>query len=727
MSNKQRFSKALSAMLGRVEESLKQNAPQFQEKFYSAMTLQSDASNFDEDELKGQQNAIAEELVTMANEVDAELIEKDELEPLTVQSAAIKAGLMISALYGNVNAAGKYAKAGLANRLSGDNVITLQSIQYGPGGEIEVARAGDYTQQSFDNNELGKYIPRSVLFNVLASRQDRFGEAWFPTHVMAPSESGLAITVERQEVISFATRDANGKPISIPRKSLVKAFKDHKILSRPSTELVPFVSAENDEFMVAESLVGNRNFPVGESNIVTRPLKIGTEVNMLGVSNSPVLLQGGVLNTTDEMAVGGGVKALYVSFSNGTDTEVFSFNTEMASRNQFNPAPQGKDRDIQLMMPAVTLILDKNTQLHSDVDSTLLARIKADDLVVKMTVAVTGYGSLQTSNVVVNAAKINVVEVVNAAKESLPLADGVGKEIADLINGLAPQAIAWDPMFRRSNTNWRTLGDLVDVSSYSMLVDVQPGYPLAVISSTEEEQHGMKLAGIINANRARTSNSAVTTLINYVDHLGAQTEALRRGVDVDIAGQGKWLITPYHAEVNCDVVDRVRTRRSGELVQDICWVLVDAIRDAAYQMYTESQYGTVLEMVTGSPDMKPTIVIGCDPITERYLNIAGDTRLLGDKFDVQIVSTYDDRMYDNAADERTLYMSFTRKQPGHLDCAGFGTFAIIPEMMQKITMDRDGTTYTQDRVIPRQMHVPVLPCAVKMTIKNLSAAVNGQI
>jgi hypothetical protein len=737
MSKNKVLSHKLQDAVGRIEAALADRGNVTSESLLRSLTLQSDGSHVEA--LVEQNRDMGALLSDIVNDIDAENVgtSGDSLAEATLQSAAVRAGLILTALAGNNKAIGEYNKVAHTNFASGKGAVTMQSVYSGLGGELDFLSSEDssanYTQQSFDNNVLNQYIPRSILFNVLATRQDRFNEGWFPSFVMAPTEAGLSITVERQEVIPFQTRGATGAKYETPRRNLADAFIDHEILGRPATKLYPTVLAngENDPYLAAVTDIATKTIKVGDFEVSTRPLVLNKDINLLGVSADPTLLQNDVLNISDELGTGGGIGELYVQFSTQTDPQdpatlvkqFVSFDMSQAPRRQFKKSGEGKDREIALQFPTRALILDKNTVVHSgSVFPSMLQLIQDQDLVVQLKVNVTGLGSLQTANVQVNVSPLEVYEVRDSSGNELSLTeDGVGKDVVELLASLQAQVKYWYPDFRRSNSNWRTVGDLIDVSSYTNTIDIQQGYPLSVISATNEEQIGAKLAGMINANRARTSNSGLTTLINYIEHLAAQTEAMKRGMTVDIAGMSRFLIRPYYDLVDVDVVERVRNRRSGELVQDICWVLVDAIRDAAYHMFMRSNYGPVLEMITGSPDTKPTIIIGCDPIVERYLNIAGDTRLLGDKFDVQVVSSQDKRMRDK------IYMSFSRKQPGHIDGCGFGTFGIIPEMMQKLTVDRDNTTMQQDRILPRQQHVPVLPCAVEFDITNLSEAVNGQI
>lgn len=713
---KQNLTKRLDAAVSSVEETLAATGNIVPDEVSQSLYTQMGATPFDISALNDNTHSLRQSIFDAVAAIE----DDESLSSLTMQSECINAGMMIAAVAGNSKALADYNRKALQ---PGEGTVTLQSFNVGSGGELDFMGEADrkrFTMQSFDNNELGAYAARSVLFNIVASRQDRYSEAFFPTKAIAPSEGGLSVTIDRQEVIQFRNRPADGKAVEFPRTNLLQAYVNHNVLSRPSTALIPFAKPDgtNDAFLVPDTIIGNRALQVGTDTVQTRPLLVGKEINMLGISSHPGLLDNGMINTTDQIAAGAGIKSLYMQITDGTDTEVFEFALADYGNSQFRAAPDGKDRDVLLNFRSDSLTLEPGTKTTAGVVSQLLdTALITPNLVVQLKVTVTGNGNLDLGNFEVSATDVRVARVLNAAGEELALDSGDGLAVVNALASLNAAVKYWDPAFRRTNTNWRTMGDLIDVSQYTEKYDILPGFPISVVSSTSEEQIGAKLAGMVNAARVRNSNNAVTTLLNYAERLDAHKEALARGGKSNVEGMGKYLIEPYYQFEDIDVVDRLAFRRSAELHVDVPSVLVDALRDAAYRMYQMSNYGIALDLSSGGAEVKPTVVIGCDPVVERYLNIIGDTRLLGDRFDVVLVSSVDARVRDR------MFMTFTRQQPGHIDCLGFGTHAFIPEMIQKITTDRDGTTFVQDRVIPRSMHVPVLPIMHEFKVSKLKEAI----
>lgn len=602
--------------------------------------------------------------------------------------------------------------------------LSLESIQDGLGGQMDVGEADAYSQESFEETQLGNFSVQNIIFNALASRQDTFSEAFFPTKTVPVSEGGLTVTVDRQEVIDYRVHPSTGNLMEQNRRPLIEAYKDPSVLARQGTEVIPFANPDrsNDAWFVSESLVSNKPVDINGIPVPTRPLKVGVKANILGLSSHPGLLDGGTLDMTDQLAPGMGLKAIYASCTDGTDTETFRFNTSDMFRNQFRKSHEGRGREIALNFITKTLILDKNSKTIANADSALLAEIAAGDLVVRLAVSVTGNGDVNQGYVEVNSSPFRVEEIVDASGESISLEAGAGKTIVDKFESLKFETKGFDIKARRSNSNWRTTGAIIDVTPYTESYAIELGYPITVLSPTDSKDHsnvGAKLAGMINAARIRNSNNAVAALLNYAEQLEVFKDAYARGVTIELLGAGRHCVVPYFNSQELDVADSVQSRRSGERAEDASEVIVNAIRDEAWTMYRDSNYGPALDMANGGTATKPKVLIGCDAVTKRYLDRKADPRLLGSEMDYEAVCTNDDRM------EGKLIITFTTGRPGSDNGLGFGTHAYVVELIQRVQKTLNGATASQDRVVPRSIHVPVLPIMSVFELKNLSKALTN--
>lgn len=719
MSKNTRFSSELSGIISSLEVALNNNGVEVTSGVAKGAYSQESAQDF-------QQNfeTQTQGLRQIVGDVLGEIDEGFSQEAMSADmSESMRAGL-IAALASRTGAA-QYHKQALASQ-SNDRNLSLESIFTGLGGEVSVADAGAYSQESFDETELATFAAQNIMYNVLASRQDPFAEAFFPTKVVTPAEAGIKITVDRQEVLDYAQHKTDGSALGEKRSNLIDAFADANILNRPATELVPWAKEDgsNDAYFVSEAEVGARTVELSGHNVRTRPLKMGKRVNLLGISSHPGLIDNGVLDVTDQIANGTRLKNLYVNLtdSSGTEpvTEVVKLNVANMTRTQFKKSHEGQGREVVLNFISDAVVIDGASQTAAGAPVSLLAdQVATPDLTVQLSLSVSGSGNLNDGHIDMHSSPVRVESVIDAEGDSLSLTEGAGKEVVDRLEALGASIIGYDLAARRSNSNWRSTGALIDVTPYTESYAIEPGYPISVLTPTDDSQNGAKISGMVNAARIRNSNNAITTLINYGEQLEAYQAAMTRGVKLDIVGAGRHVVRPFFATDTIDVDARVTSISSHERAEDVSMVLVDAIRDMAYRMYREANYGPALDLANAGTQTKPIVLIGCDAVVQRYLMVSGDDRLLGETMDYRIVSTNDTRMTDS------IYLTFTRERPGSEDGLSFGVHAYIPELIQRVTTNRGGSTAKNDRVVPRSIHVPVLPVLGHIRVANLKQAITN--
>jgi hypothetical protein len=711
--SKTRFADKINGVLRDLDTAMSTNGITVNQQVINGTYSQEGAQHFIRD-FDDQTRGVREEVSRIMGELDADL----EADSMSMESSEpMRAGL-IAALASQQPA--QYHREALKG--GGDSLLSLESVYSGLGGEVDVAGADAYSQEAFDETELNSFAAQNIVFNVLASRQDSFAEAFFPTKVVAPSEGGIKITVDRQEVLDYAQHKTDGSGLSVNRRNLIDAFADHRILARPATELVPWAKEDgsNAANFVADSDIASRTMEISGTAVRTRPLKMGRKVNFLGLSQHPGLIDNGILDMTDQIAPGARLKNLYMKLDDGTAPEIIRFNTEHMTRNQFKKSAEGQGREVVLNFVTSSLPLDANTKTVANAASALLkTQVEDEDVVVRLAISVNGNGNLDSGALDLHASGVRVESVVDAAGEELSLESGAGKAVVDRLEALNASVIGYELAARRSNSNWRSTGALIDVTPYTESYAIEPGYPISVLTPTDDTQNGAKISGMINAARVRNSNNAITTLLNYAEQLEAYTEAMSRGVKTDILGAGRHVVRPFFFAGEINVADRVTSISSHERAEDVSRVLVDAIRDAAYRMYRDSNYGPALDLANAGTATKPVLLIGCDAVTARYLNVTADERLLGGEMDYRIVSTNDDRMEDN------IFLTFTRERPGSEDGLSFGVHAYMPELIQRVTTNRGGSTAKNDRVVPRNIHVPVLPVMSRLSVLELKEAITN--
>ena len=648
----------------------------------------------------------------------------EHFDSLSVEDGSLtesmRAGMIIAVA--SMESPGKYHQAALK---CADGNFSSESLNSGVGGNINVISESDnFTVESFDETELRNFAGQNILFNVLASQQDAVAEALFPTKVVSPSEGGVEITVDRQEVIQYGDHPTDGSVINIDRKNLLAAFADASILSAESTELIPYARVDNtaDANFVPDAVIGTVNRTIGDVSVPTRPLLIGKQMNLLGLSQHPGLIDNGILNASDQISNGAKLKTIYIQMTtaaeDGIGDGVISFNVSNLTRNQFKKSAEGSGREMVLNFITETLVATSTTTLIDDATllNTILTTISAGTIATAtLGVSLQGNLDLSTGTLSVNASDLHVSNALNAAGESISV-----DPLQAQIDGLTQfKVVGYDLEARRSNSNWRTDGNVIDSTKYTESHAIPMGYPISVIAPVDDTQTGSKISAMVNAARIRNSNNAITTLINYAEQLETAKTALAAGVHVDIVGAGAHIVTPYFDSEVIDIQAGVTNISSAERGEDVAYVIISAIRDAAFKMYRESNYGPALDIANAGMKTKAKVVIVCDAVVERYLTLPANEKLLGGEMEYEIASTNDSRMNDS------IYLTFTRNRPGSEDGLTFGVHGFIPEMIQRVNVSLNGATTKNDRVIPRSIHIPVLPVLHHITVSNLTAAINN--
>lgn len=720
MKTPKRFTSQLNSTIQEVERQIKNFGNLYSGKVVEGTYSQESMSTFDRNFSQESQEA-RQELATVLRDIDPEFRE-DELSQEAI-SESMRAGLIAHVASQNP---AEYHRAALQNIRS--DAFSLESLSSGVGGEIDVAGISDYSNESFDNTQLAHFAAQNVVYNVLASRQSAFAEAFFPTKVVTPAEGGIEITVDRQEVHDYAQHERSGSQrLGLNRRNLMDAFVDHEILSKPSTELIPDADNGDNRFFIDSDFVANRPVTYYGETIQTRPLRIGRQMNFMGLCQHPGLIHNGVLDLTDQIAPGMRLSKLYIGMEgdiSGTQVkEALRFDVEHMGRNQFKKSWEGRGRGVMLNFSTTTLTIDGDTSAASGGNPAHLEDLIHNDSevsLVQLGVTVSGNASLDTGEVELNASELRVVSVYDVNGEIMDDSNTKVQDIKARLEDRNVRVAGYTLSARRSNSNWRSVGTLIDVTPYTESYAIEPGYPISVLTPTSEQEYGSKISGMVNAARIRNSNNAVTTLLNYAEQLNAYKAAAAAGAEIDIVGASRHIVKPFYETRTIDVESATLSEKSSERFIDIARVLIDNLRDIAYRMYSNSNYVSALDMATSGTDSRPVVLIGTDNVIARFLNIeniAGG--IMGDHMDYRVVSTTDQRLRGK------IFMTFTREAPGSEDGLSFGVHAFIPELIQRVTTQRQGSTAQNDRVIPRSIHVPVLPILAEVNVDNLSEALSS--
>jgi len=637
--------------------------------------------------------------------------EDDGEEDLT--DTQLQAGAIAAMAAGNP---AEYAEVAMRSQASGDNVVDIGSS--GAAGVVDTRDTPSL--ESFDERELAKFLPYSIVFNVKAAVQDSFSEMWYPTTVVPPEQGGLDITVRRTLVHNAIQHSNTGKVTDWNRKNLVEAAMDHKILADESTSLIPVVLANggNADKFIDAALVAPTVRRISNIDVPTAPLAINVELNLLGLSQHPGLIGAGIIDHTDAIDNSIGLENIYIQLADG---EAVKYVTSRLARSHFVKSVEGANREMNLNFKTADLVLDKDTLTTAGVAPTLLAAITTANVTVRLAVNLNGDFDTQLGNGRVYSSPVTVDSIIDADGKEISLVSGAGAPI--VLSLKDAKVVAYDLKAARTNSNRRTRGLLLDTNDRTFRFHIPLGAPISAPSPAGSNRDARDLEMLINAVRVRNTNNAVTRLLNYAETLKSYAKAVKRQDTIpEVEGVGRFLIKPFFEEKEIDLEQEINSIRDMDRAQDINAILVNAIRDVSYRMYRDTGYQPALNAaVTGS--QQPKLLIGTDVVLQRHLMVVGDSRTFGIAFpEYQIESSFDFRMKD------TIIIGLTRMgQSEGIDPLTFGVHAWIPELASSMMVQRDGGTYPEAMVQPRNLHINHLPAMAVIKVKGLDKVLTNKI
>lgn len=649
---------------------------------------------------------------------------------LAQESAAIAAGVMASAPQAYFYKAQPTA-GNLQASAAGTNTTVIGHA--GINGAME-NRA--WALEAFDTKENKNAMVYSVAYNMQAARQDEFGEAFFPTIVVTPDNVGFMVSIRLIFVTEEVRRELNGSLDKFGRKNIIKAVIDATILRNDQTKIVPIVrtgggSNDSTSMFVAAADVPPYTVTLDTQPVVTAPLAVGKKFSLLGISQTAALLATGILDQTDAIDSAVRLSAVYVKVkADATNpAAIIKFNVDKIPRSDFNYAVQGNTRLLQLNFDTDALRVALDTK---KIDGSAVPQFAAlTDHTVRLSATMFGSVLQDKGDCVVNTGELTIAKVTTIDGTIMDLTAGAGATIAAIFAGAT--VIGYDLIAYRTNSNRRQRGQLIDTQYINQLYTVPllpPITALRPVGDTEANDSSL-LSALITTTHIRTSNAAVGALLDAQVFLKEYVNSSDLAIDApQILGVASHLVSPAYAEDTLDTETQIDSLKSSDRAEDMVALIINKIRDMAYRLHVDSGYKAACDALFDGAAPKPMVIIGTDPILNRYLTLNGDMRLLGEFFDYKLVSTLDSRMTGRLVITFGMETSYNSGVPNPLH---FGSMAWKPELTLMMPIVRNGATTMELTVQPSFRHIVNLPVMGSLTIigiKNIiadKAAINTKV
>ncbi len=574
--------------------------------------------------------------------------------------------------------------------------------------------------EAYDESNNRDSVVYTVAYNFLAAKQNDFGETFYPTHVVSNDNVGVTVSLRLIQVYDDIKRNVNGALARFNRKNIVKALIDSTILKNEMTRVVPVVRPASLANFVDPVLVPAAAVVLEGESINTAPLKVGVEMDIIGLSQTDTLLAAGVMDRTDGLDRSINLQNVYIQVG----ADVLSYNVSNLATSNFLAQPQENYKRHALNFNSHSLVVNKSKKRADNTALVELADVVTEDLILQLKINMTGTVNIEEGGLVVYGNSIKIEKAFDAAGVELALTHA---KVAPLVAKFATAVIfGYTLKAYRNNLNKRQRGQLLDTTYQNQTWTLPLRSPVSVIRppNADSQTDSGDLASLVAATFARTSNEAVTTLLETAALLKEFVDSrVPTSLAPDLFGVARELVEPTYIGETLDVNAVINSVSSHEKAADIQAVLAQKIRDIGSRLYRDSGFQAVIETKVAGVEGEPTILVGTDPMTARYLMVDGDTRLTGPTFNYKVVTTPDERMQGKLV----IALGYPDQSEGTLNPIHFGYMLWSPEATIVIPQARGDQISKELTVMPRFRHITNVPVMGMVEVKNIPDVVSKKI
>lgn len=590
----------------------------------------------------------------------------------------------------------------------------------------------------YTNKDLDKNLGLTWTLNVRAlETQSAFAEKLFPTITVETNDVGITVrtkitTVTRGILNALLSKDS----VLDDRKPLHNALTDHTVLQDDAIRIVPYVmeTGENSEFFISENVIENETVRLGRvPSYPTNYLDIKKEKgNLFRLSAHPGIVAEGY-DETDEIAPGAALGGLLISVRKPGDAVEDGSMIKLATRDMqfatFQRPPEGEGRELVLQFRRTQFALNGKSLDWKGKDIPALAALQQNKYTLRYVISISmslftnGQRSGQYD---ISGARLDVEALVDAAGNEVSMESGVGKTIRD---NLKLELLGWKFDGTRTNENRRSQGLLLDPVWEQENYKLQYGSPMMTKQPVGQEyDDAERLDDLVSAVNIRNEMLAITQTLSYTDAVKQAVDTLVTQWDKSaIRGLGRHWVRPWFEEADFNVDEIVQSLETKDALINARQALLQRIADQVTRAIQDSRYMPALRLLTSNPQATPKVIIATDEPTAAMLLLqVGETRLLGDRYEYEVVTTNDDRWrIKNEADG-----SWTRRLQWVLKVEGTdeGSYCVLnwgnhfwsPIMVTNINIQRNGATSKELAVQPRNAHICHCPVTGLFWVKGIT-------
>ncbi len=597
----------------------------------------------------------------------------------------------------------------------------------------------------YTNKDLDKNLGLTWTLNVRAlETQSAFAERLFPTITVETNDVGITVrtkitTVTRGVLNALLAKDS----VIDDRKPLHNALTDHTVLQDDAIRIVPYVmeTGENAEFFVDDQIIDNETVRLGRVPAYpTNYLDIKKEKgNLFRLAAHPGIVAEGY-DETDEIAPGAALGSLLISVRKASDDvkagSLVKLNTRDMQFASFQRPPEGDGRELVLQFRRTQFALNGKSVDWKGNDIPAIAALEQNKYTLRYVINISMSlftNGPRSGQYEISGARLDIDELVDAAGNEVSMDTGVGKTIRD---NLKIEMLGWRFDGTRTNENRRTQGLLLDPVWEQENYKLQYGSPIMTKTPVGVEyDDAERLDDLVSAVNIRNEMLAITQTLSYTDAVKQAVDTLVTQWDKSaIRGLGRHWVRPWYEETDFQVDEIVQSLETKDALINARQALLQRIADQVTRAIQDSRYMPALRLLTANPQAVPKVIIATDEPTAAMLLLQiGETRLLGDRYEYEVVTTNDDRWrVKNEADG-----SWTRRLQWVLKVEGSeeGSYCVLnwgnhfwsPIMVTNINIQRNGSTSKELAVQPRNAHICHCPITGLIWVKGITDLVANKL
>ena len=563
------------------------------------------------------------------------------------------------------------------------------------------------TMEHFDGRRPDLMQAASFAYSASAAKQDDFSEAFFPTVIgdVLKAAWSLEVSIPFSQA-EFLRNDATSDAAKFEKKSLIKAIRNpDDIFGRNFLKLVPVAETTFDAVLDLDFKEDTTSDVTGET-FVTAPIKLGTVIPVLAISQTPAMLAKGVMDNTDTLDKAVAINKVF--FNVGADK--IALNTSRLPGAVYSYSTSGSTRDIVLTCNS-KMVVDLGALTQFDGTATTeFATVPAGYKAV-FDVVMSGTGNVADGDVQVFVSKFAFVGVRDAVGGIVPVAAAGYTDVETAANKFIAAAVELDAS--TTNSNLRRNGIMITDEPFVGLVLVKPQSPMFVIAPVEGQDIGETDAkfmdSLLKYHGIGARMSAVNTIIDFANYMRTNGAGTVNSDEINVDVIGARVIDPYFKSINLNLTTIVDSRTSGDRKADIRAAIENKITSEVNAMLTESKFHDLVEVNNMG---KTDIVIGTDTNLASYL---GSTFDAGVNRTTKIVST------SNMKISNKIYVTVGDFKPNRtsINIDRFGSYLFTPSLVSEVVRTVNGGTHRFLMVNPRYSHTITQPLLLEFNITGL--------